>query len=70
MTDIIAHGVISAGDIYGIAEFRRRTGLQQWAIRTLRKRGLRVHKIGNKLFVTGDDFLAYLREQAEHEVGR
>jgi hypothetical protein len=51
---------IQAGTAYSLAEFSRRVGLRDWAVRAARRAGLRViHKHG-RAFVLGSDWLAYL----------
>ncbi len=46
--------------VYRLDEFKRRTGLGDFAIRQARRHGLRVFRMGGKSFVRGADFSAYL----------
>jgi len=61
-------GTIRADEAYTLVEFSRRTGLKDWAIRSARKHGLRVTKIGNRSFVKGGDFIDYIDRAAAHNV--
>lgn len=56
-----ATGSIRADEALTLAEFRRRTKLGDWALRTLRRQGLRVVTAGGRRFVLGEDFLQFLR---------
>lgn len=58
---------IERGHVYPLAVFQRITQLRAWAMRTLRKRGLRVHIVGGRTFVSGDDFFDYLQRQTSQE---
>ena len=55
-------GVISALEAYGVPEFRRRTGLGDYAWRQLRRR-LPVRRVGKKQFLLGSDWIAFLQQQ-------
>lgn len=57
--------VIRADEAYTVAEFRRRTGLADYALRAARAAGLRVIAVGRKRYVRGLDWLAFLAAQAE-----
>jgi len=62
-TDPLTTGVvgeISAACAYTIAEFSRRTGLGRWAIRSLRRDGLVVHRAAGRNFILGQDWITYL----------
>lgn len=52
--------VICADEAYTVAEFRRRTGIGDYAFRELRQAGLRIVAIGKKRFIRGVDWLAHL----------
>ena len=54
-------GVIEASAAYTVAEFRRRTGLGDFAWRQLRSQ-LPIKCIGKKRFLLGADWLAFLRD--------
>ena len=58
-------GEIRADSIYPVETFKQRTGLGTWAIRQMRRHGLRVHRQSNRCFVIGADFLEFLTQQAE-----
>lgn len=60
-----AAGVVRADAAYDLAEVRRRLGLGPAALRSARRRGLAVRRIGRKSFVLGSDLLDYLRDHAE-----
>ena len=51
---------IEKGKVYPLAEFVRIVHFGRHAMRAARKRGLRVRYSGNRAFVFGDDFFAYL----------
>lgn len=59
-----AVGEVRADCVYQLDELKTRTGLGTAALRTARRRGLRVRKIGRKGFVLGADFLAYVQSAA------
>ena len=52
------------GAIYPLGEFRRLTGLGAHALRTARKKGLKVYRCGGRGFVFADDFSRFLRESS------
>ena len=51
---------IEAGKTYPLSEFKRIAGMGDFALRTARRNGLRIRYTGNRGFVSGQDFLAYL----------
>lgn len=51
---------VERGKLYPLSEFVRITRFGRHAMRAARKRGLRVRYSGNRAFVSGDDFFAYL----------
>ena len=53
-------GEISADSIYTLDEIELRLGLGQAAMRTARRAGLKVRKIGRRRYVLGKDLLAYV----------
>lgn len=55
-----APGLIQAGQCYTLAEFRARTGMGEHALRTARRRGLRLRYVGRCGYVLADDWFAYL----------
>ncbi len=58
-------GVISRFESYTVAEFRRRTGLGDYAFRQCRKQGLRVVEVGKRRFIRGVDWHQFLAARAE-----
>ena len=48
--------------LYPLPEFMRLTGWGRHAMRAARNRGLRVRYTGNRGFVLGGDFIAYVRD--------
>ena len=54
---------ICVSDIYPVAEFRRRAGLTEAAMRAARRRGLPVLRTGKRAYVSGQDFLDFLRAE-------
>lgn len=59
-------GVIRAEESYTVAEFRRRTGLGDYAWRQVR-RSLRVVEVGKKRYILGADWLALLSRIADSQ---
>ena len=60
-------GTISVHEVYTLAEFQRRAGMNAHAMRAARRKGLRVVAVGRKRYVLGADWLVFLREQAAKE---
>ena len=56
---------IKADEIYPIETFRSRTGLGVWAIRQMRRAGLRTHRVGGRCFILGTDFRNFLSREEE-----
>ena len=52
---------IVSGGVYGLAEFKARSGLGDAGLRNARRAGLRILYAHNRGFVLGDDFVEYLR---------
>ena len=57
-------GVIRADCAYDLSQVRTRLGLGTAAIRTARRKGLVVRRVGRKSFILGRDIIAYLDEHA------
>lgn len=55
-----ALGPISVDESYPLPVFQQLTGLSVWALRIARRKGLRVRKVGNRKFVSGADWAAFL----------
>lgn len=56
-----ALGEIRADSVYPLEVFRRRTGLDTWAMRQARRAGLRVVRVGRRGFILGSDWVDYLK---------
>ena len=52
---------IMPGAAYPLSEFRRITKLGTAALRTARKNGLKVRRVGGRGFILGDDFVEFLK---------
>lgn len=57
--------VITADATYTLAVFCRKTGLGPDAIRGYRQEGLKVRRVGNQLFVVGQDWLDWLKTRGD-----
>lgn len=57
-------GVIRADCAYSLEQVKARLGLGTAAIRTARRKGLTVRRVGRKSFILGADILAYIQEHA------
>jgi hypothetical protein len=55
----ILDGHVGQDELYSLAEIRRRLGLGAHALRTARRHGLRVLRIGRNDFVLGKDLIQY-----------
>lgn len=51
---------IQNGVIYPLDNFQLRTGMGRHAMRAARRSGLKVIRLGSRVFVRGDDFNAFL----------
>jgi hypothetical protein len=58
-------GVILENGAYAISEFKKRTGLENAALRSARSRGLIIRQCGNRRFILGRDFLDFLSRESE-----
>lgn len=47
-------------EVYTLAEFQQRTRMSRSAIRSARRRGLRVTQCGKRCYVAGSDWVAFL----------
>ncbi|MEZ6038895.1 MAG: hypothetical protein R3C20_00215 [Planctomycetaceae bacterium] len=63
---------IEDGVTYPLDEFTRRAGLGRHAMREARAKGLKVIRLGNRAYVRGSDFNAFLGqlERTEGEVAQ
>ena len=57
---------IQADAAYSLEDFERYTGLGCYAIRMMRRRGLRAEKVGRKTFIRGAEFIRFLESDAKH----
>ncbi len=55
-------GRVSADELYTLPEIKARLGLGVSALRTARRRGLKVRRIGRLGFVLGKDLIAYVEQ--------
>jgi hypothetical protein len=60
-----APAVIRSGEVYSLAELRRRLQWQEHAVRQARAAGLRLVTFGRQKFVLGSDVLLFFRTLAE-----
>lgn len=58
---------ISVDEIYPLPRFKAASGLNDFAIRQARRRGLKVIACGKRKFVRGRDFYDYLDSQVPAE---
>lgn len=63
-------GVIEPAAFYTLAEVSGRSGLGTWALRTLRRNGLKVYRFGGRGFVRGADFIAAILAADGEDGGR
>lgn len=57
-------GVIRADAAYDLPQVKARVGIGTAALRTARRKGLKVRRLGRKSFVLGKDLLDYLENVA------
>lgn len=57
---------IEPQSLYSLEEFKRVSGMGNWALRSARKAGLQMLKIGNRKFVKGQSFIDFIESQNEH----
>lgn len=57
-------GRISADELYTLPEIQTRLGLGKRALRTARRRGLTVRRIGRRSYVLGRDLMQYVESSA------
>lgn len=53
---------IIPGAVYSLDEFRRITKLGQHALRTARKRGLKIYRCGGRGFIIADSWIQFLQD--------
>lgn len=57
---VVPVGEIEPDKLYSLEAFKKASGLKDWALRSARKAGLKMHQAGNRKFVKGQDFIDYL----------
>lgn len=65
MATAISYEPIRSGESYLLDEFRRRAGLGRHSFRMALRAGLKVIRLHGRVYVRGEDWLAYLAEQAD-----
>jgi hypothetical protein len=60
-------GVIRRDAIYRVDELKERMGWRDAAFRAARRRGLKVHHVGKRAYVLGEDLFAYVTAGGSHE---
>lgn len=58
---------IQAGAVYRLSELQRRMGIERDALRSAKKKGLRIRKLGTKKYVLGDDFIEFMESLPSEE---
>ena len=57
-----ADGVIRVGELYILAEVRRRLGVSQSGLRSMRCAGLRVARFGKRGYALGRDVVSFVEQ--------
>jgi Helix-turn-helix domain len=57
-------GEIDANSLYTLSEISRRLGLGKAALRTARRQGLVVRRIGRRSYILGADLIAWFKQAA------
>jgi hypothetical protein len=65
-----APAVIRSGEVYSLAELRRRLQWGEHAVRQARVNGLRLVGFGRAKYVLGSDVLKFFERLAEQQAGR
>lgn len=58
-------GAIKADEVYPLPVFAERAGLGRVALRSARSAGLKTVRQGNRVYVRGSDFLAFLAKDSD-----
>ena len=61
---------ISVLEVYPLRDFQRRSGLQDWAYKAAKRKGLETARIGNRVFVSGEAWANYVKTQGSNGNGR
>lgn len=59
-------GAIVADALYRLDEAAARLGWGGHAVRSARRRGLKIHRCGKRIYVTGADLLSFVTEGGRH----
>ena len=62
--------VVRAGEVYSLAELRRRLQWKEHAVRMARVAGLRLITFGRAKYVLGSDVLKFFERLANHQAGK
>lgn len=60
-------GLIAADTLYRADELKARMGWRNAAFRAACRRGLRTHRVGKRVFISGADVLAYVQREGGAE---
>jgi hypothetical protein len=58
-------GEIRGDSVYTLSEFKQRTGLKDWGLRSAKRDGLPLMKCGRNKYIIGADWLEFLRSKTE-----
>lgn len=58
-------GIIEAGAVYTLPEFQARMGMSKWAMRSARRNGLKVRRVGKRGYILGKDAIAFIEAAGE-----
>jgi hypothetical protein len=61
--------VVRAGELYSLAELRRRLRWKEHAVRQARLAGLRLISFGREKFCLGEDVLSFFRRLGDRQAG-
>lgn len=61
--------VVRAGEVYSLAELRRRLGWAEHAVRQARLAGLRLITFGRAKYVLGEDVLEFFKRLSDCQTG-
>ncbi len=64
-----APAVVRSGEVYSLAELRRRLQWQEHAVRQARVKGLRLVVFGRQKYALGSDVLKFFERLAEQQAG-
>lgn len=64
-TSAIKSGEVLSNGAYTLPDFQDRTGLGRDAMRAARRKGLRVIRLHNRVFIRGSDWLDYLSKSVD-----